>query len=715
MRVSLVAALIAGGGAAVLGATPCATGGIGPNETCVIETHVGRTRSTGAGEPFFELFETCTTGSGASSWPNTLPIFCYKGSPDSDLVISSGALFGCPNAGHECAIYLALRRFSVLLNSSVVAAAVSIVAGDSILIDTQGSVVASALPAPGNLGFVSDAAPLPGVEPHIAIKAIPGGTRAGAGGFRECWRVLEGAASAEQCVPEYPFTVRGRPPRSAVQFWGAASQLDAAYVPGMFGARGWCSDGTTAARGTAGFPMSCAIHSSNAAGAAGGGALWLSASSTFSLRGAVRADGASADAGTGGAGSGGGIVLNATRFDGDGQISANGGSGFHATSSGTHSGGGGGGRIALLCDACASDAWGAPLPSDPRALSGSIRVSAAGGSGGATSVARRGLGVGGPGSVLHSLRNGAARTLFTLPADSANCGGGAGESWACVYASAGALVAVTAADALVDLVVAASTPRNATARAIGACGVRGAPDCYESVYVLGKASAQHGVYLGAAWPNSDVLAVRISLSNAAQRSASLTLDLEGGVLLSATGAVVGFRAPRVSLASGGAVTMGATRVVAYSAARIAAGVPANGSMNGSISLLNCTVTTGASDALSAARYPEVGVTLTSTGDVAVRGAGARLASCRAAVRVTSTAGDVALEAGQVRSSFFFFLVAHFFFSTFLLVAHFLLFLNGSTPRSTPRRSWSAPRRRRADGTLSSRRVRSRLAPKATPL
>ena len=310
-------ALIAGG-AAALGATPCATGGIGANETCVIETFVGRTRSTGAGEPFFELFETCTKARPSNEWPGTLPIFCYKGDPESDLVISSGALFGCPNAGHECAIHLALRRFSVLLNSSVVAAAISIVAGDSITIDTQGSVVASVLPAADKLGFGSGAAPLLVPEPHDQIKSIPGGTRAGAGGFRECWRVLEDAAGSPQpwCVPEYPPTSLGRPPRSAVQFWGTAMQADTPYVPGMFGARGWCSDGTTAARGTAGFPVPCGVLRSNAAGAAGGGTLWLSAATTFSLRGAVRADGASANAGTGGAGSGGGIVLNATSFDG---------------------------------------------------------------------------------------------------------------------------------------------------------------------------------------------------------------------------------------------------------------------------------------------------------------------------------------------------------------------------------------------------------------
>ena len=272
-------------------------------------------------------------------------------------------------------------------------------------------------------------------------------------------------------------------------------------------------------------------------------------------------------------------------------------------------------------------------------------MSAAGGNGGATSVARRGLGVGGPGSVLRSLRNGAKRTLYTLPADSPNCGSGAGETWACAYASAGALVAVAAADALVNLVVAASAPRNATAQAGSTCGARGAPDCYESAYVLGQVSAQHGVYLGAAWPASDALFVRLSLSNAAERSASLTLDLKGGLLLSATGAIVGFTAPRVTLSSGGAVTMGATRVAAYSAARIVAGTN-GGSLNGSISLINCSVSTGASDAKRAAQYPEEGVALSSTGSVVVSGASARLASCRAAVRVTSTAGDVTLEAGQ---------------------------------------------------------------------
>jgi len=69
----------------------------------------------------------------------------------------------------------------------------------------------------------------------------------------------------------------------------------------------------------------------------GGGLVWINASGSVVVNGAIRADGQYAQ----GAGSGGGIYLDAQQFSGSGAIHAHGGS------SDIYGGGGGGGRIAI--------------------------------------------------------------------------------------------------------------------------------------------------------------------------------------------------------------------------------------------------------------------------------------------------------------------------------------------------------------------------------
>ncbi|NBS68407.1 hypothetical protein EBT31_05770, partial [bacterium] len=122
---------------------------------------------------------------------------------------------------------------------------------------------------------------------------------------------------------------------------------------------------------------SSAGRGSNMAGGSGGGIVWLHVTGTLTLNGEITADGSQGSHAAGAAGSGGSVMLLANTLAGStGAITASGAAG--KTDGSTYSGGGGGGRVAVMYGTDSSTWLG----------SASASTVAAGGSGsGSTSTA----------------------------------------------------------------------------------------------------------------------------------------------------------------------------------------------------------------------------------------------------------------------------------------------------------------------------------------
>jgi hypothetical protein len=394
--------------------------------------------------------DRCRKGTSVGgTFPWNIPLYCYKGDPDSSLVFESGAFIGCPRADTMCALQIEAQ--SITLNgaplvdgnnvTTLAAASINILAHGSInvgaraTIDASGpfynsTAVSDVSHGPGHAVACGGLFP-PGSSPNQRIGGraapradqsagavdgtvtlptprAPGGTMSGFGGFLTCgWA----PNSADWNDGECSFMYRYIPRESCSQFdslpltsltispspgarcsealkdtcrttpaadghpetsvgtatWGGptlASNYPARFDRAMFGQDGWC-----AAVELHGRKGPCADTRGKAPpndvsrpyGAAGGGRVWLTSlgAAGIVVDGTVRAEGQNASAALGGAGSGGSVVLNATVVGGTGVVSVNGGNGWPladatpaAVDSAFASGGGGGGRVSILCDAC---------------------------------------------------------------------------------------------------------------------------------------------------------------------------------------------------------------------------------------------------------------------------------------------------------------------------------------------------------------------------
>ena len=362
--------------------------------------------------------DRCRQGTSVGgTFPWNIPLYCYKGDPNSSLVFESGAFIGCPRADTMCALQIEAQ--SVTLNgaplvdgnnvTTLAAASINILAHGSInvgaraTIDASGpfynsTAVSDVSHDPGHAVACGGLFP-PGSSPNQRIGGraapradqsagavdgtvtlptprAPGGTMSGFGGFLTCGWAPNSADwnDGARCSKALKDTCRTTPaadghPETSVgtATWGGptlASNYPARFDRAMFGQDGWC-----AAVELHGGKGPCADTRGKAPpndvsrpyGAAGGGRVWLTSldAAGIVVDGTVRAEGQSASAALGGAGSGGSVVLNATVVGGTGVVSVNGGNGWPladatpaAVDSAFASGGGGGGRVSILCDAC---------------------------------------------------------------------------------------------------------------------------------------------------------------------------------------------------------------------------------------------------------------------------------------------------------------------------------------------------------------------------
>ena len=416
------------------------------------------------------VLDRCRDGS-MGTFPSNIPLYCYKGDPTSSLVFASGAFIGCPRADTMCALQIEAQ--SVTLNgaplidgdnmTTLAAASINILAHVSInvgvraTIDASGpfynsTAVANLARTPGHavacgglhppgqsannnqMQSVDQRAAWHGVPGTPPTPRAPGGTMSGFGGFLSCgWAPNSpGWENGVRCSAALKDACRTTPaaeglPETSVgtATWGGsafASNYPARFDRAMFGQDGWCAATELHHVGSA-----CADTRGNTppndvsrpSGATGGGRVWLTAlgAAGIVVDGLVRAEGQSSSAALGGAGSGGSIVLNATVVGGTGVVSVDGGDGWPladatpaATDSAFASGGGGGGRVSILCDACGMvqpyKAARDPSQFDPTTSGKTLTVRASGGAAGTyvEKPPRASLvtyyGIGGPGTSL---------------------------------------------------------------------------------------------------------------------------------------------------------------------------------------------------------------------------------------------------------------------------------------------------------------------------
>ena len=233
--------------------------------------------------------------------------------------------------------------------------------------------------------------------------------------------------------------------------------------------------------------------SSRAYGACGGGRIWLVALQKIDISGSIFAKGQDADARVGGAGSGGSVVLNATRVHGSGVVSVEGGGGYPRSSSAATaapdtftSGGGGGGRISILCDGCGAvseslDPSGFQIDPNTHIDQTSQETLVLKAKGGAAGMfvttepdSKRVIteyGIGGSGTRYLSKRDSSSQTLTTFSTN------GCVSSPECAYPPSSTYISAKAEDGLVDLVLSASNVRS------GDAGDTGAPPLHTAVIV----------------------------------------------------------------------------------------------------------------------------------------------------------------------------------------------------------------------------------------
>jgi len=196
-----------------------------------------------------------------------------------------------------------------------------------------------------------------------AVTIAPGGTVTVANAFSN----TQMSNNVSFAVSNFTLQAGGAIEVSALGYAGGDPTVEAGSGPGGASGRtaggsygGTGGNGVSSSRapyGTAALPLDPGSggggHTSPTGyGGHGGGAVRIAATGTVTLNGSILANGGNYGGSYGGGGSGGGIYITARTIEGTtGQVLANGGNGNLNTTD--QCGGGGGGRIALICDPAA--------------------------------------------------------------------------------------------------------------------------------------------------------------------------------------------------------------------------------------------------------------------------------------------------------------------------------------------------------------------------